>query len=223
MTWVAVLVPCMLNYTDSVYSFAIAGFTYALWSSCEVDPPNSSCTDALSFTLPGTGQQSCISERLYGCGKSNFDAIQDALAGEQGCESVIQHQRDFCSRDEASETPCIEAFQAIADEEVMTTASLIQTNCTEKETCSPDCKGHLETFVGSFPQCCLNPMFNSTYATISGANNLAPFLKDNTLHQRCGVETPPLTCPTSGSLPFKGSTFALLLPLIIAVFRSKLM
>ena len=207
----------IVNTTWSAFSFALSGFSYDLWSTCEVDPPNSSCSDPLPFTVPTTPQQSnCRPEEFLGCMPSTQDAVRETIAGESACESIEQYFSDLCSRDIASNTFCIDA---IFTTDITTLTNAIQTTCdTATQTCSTDCKMSLNQFVDTHPGCCANAIYNSTYAMAIGLNHLAPFLRDNSLFQVCDVDTPPMSCSVSAGLPLKGSMFVALL----ALFANKM-
>lgn len=217
----------IVNKTWSAFTFALSGFAFDLWSRCDVDLPDSNCTNPLPFTLPSVQQQSnCRPEEFLGCMPSTQAAIQDTflMTREPGCESVVHYYEDLCSRDEASGTLCIDT---ILTTDITTAINQIQTSCAtvRAEACTSDCKVHLEQFTGTHPGCCVNSLFNSTYASVIGVNRLTPFLEDDTLFRACGVETPPLSCAdTSTSLgpPLKGCINTLLLSLTLALFVSRM-
>ena len=209
----------VVNDTASVYSFASSAFTYDLWSRCDVDPPSSTCSGSLSFTLPGSRQPSCTdSAQDIGCSQQSMDYTVDFINEEPSCANILQYHRDVCSRRDNGDY-CINTIE----NDFIAFVNPILAECGPSllaQTCSSDCKDVLGRFVDQ-RGCCVNAIFNSTYTVVSGFNFVSPVLANNMLFQLCEVEPPPLTC---GSLPFRVSAFTLLIPLIIAtVFGRKMM
>lgn len=213
-----------VNSTNSIFGqILVQAFSYGLWSRCGVSPPNSTCTDALPYTLPGAVQTSCNVREAIGCSQAAQDALvrvvsQTALSG---CDVLVDYDNGVCSQRPGAARLCFETI----DQDTTTYVTPIQTSCATAvatQTCSSACKGTLESFVAN-RGCCVNTVYNSTYARGSGLNFTASLLEDYRLFEVCEVEAPPLTC-ASGSMPFKMSTVALFLPLIITmVFGKKLM
>ena len=211
------------NFTGSAYEYLRPGLTYALWSSCGVEPITSTCTGMRTFTLPTNPQQTCsYSEQLtrqleLTCTPSNLDRLR-SFAVTNGCESFKQFAMDVCSLD-ANGTFCLATNNRAADY-LRFIAPLLINNCTgnRTESCSPVCKGLFEEFRNS-RGCCLNALYNSTFTVATAQNyTTSPLFADQSLFNTCNVEVPPLTCELpSGSLSLKGFTFMLLLPLVVYI------
>lgn len=187
---------------------------YTLWSSCDVDLPNSTCDGALSFTLPATPLRTCNADELDACREVDQSVIQNAVP--EGCEAIIDYNMARCSHLDAS--PDGLCFAGLDTDTAVTIPALLSiTNCGAAaftQTCSESCKESLENFVES-RGCCVNTLYNSTFSTVTGLSSLITTFQNTALFDLCDVEPPPLTC-TDGSLPLKSFALMMLLPLIVA-------
>ena len=191
--------------------------SYALWSSCGMEPPNRTCPGELPFTLPSTPLQTCTFDDLEACRESDFDEIRKSIAGEPSCGAVLQYNIDKCSRrDESKEgTACLLELGA----DTLVTLPSLESDCgvallPQSTQCFGDCRESLEEFATS-RGCCINSLYNSTYSVVTGFNYTISYFQNTRLFNLCGVDRPPLTCD-SGSLPLKGFTLMMLLSLVLA-------
>ena len=201
---------------NSFYEISLPAFSYPLWTRCGVALPDSNCTGEIPYTLPSSPlqQEGCTSSDFAGCNNPDFLApFYETVEADPTCQSILDYFLDVCSVDEDG-AACANTDIGV---EIVTVLIPLGTSCAtaaSTQSCSDDCKQRLQGFVDA-RGCCANAIYNSTYGQISGLNDSAPFLADNTLFDLCGVEPPPLSCPSaSGSLPFKASFIMLLLPLV---------
>ena len=212
------------NFTGSGYEYYRPALSYALWSSCGIEPITSTCTGMRPFTLPTNPQQTCsFSQRLtreleLTCTPSNLDSLRSLLGSTDGCESYMQFVMSACSLD-ANGTFCLAMNNQTADYNRFI-FPLLMNDCVSNRTqsCSPVCKGLLEGFQNT-RGCCVNALYNSTFTVATAQNyTTSPLFADEGLFNRCNVEPPPLTCELpSGSLSLKAFIFMLLLPPIVYI------
>ena len=215
----------IFNITDGLYSsFGIPAFSYALWSSCGVEPPDIMCEGTLDFILPSTPEQEqCDFSEISGCNPTDLDTIRKTVADDPGCDTYLDYFMDLCSFDEERGTYCAEGNRIPSDTAMFLTP--ITTTCSQAkltQMCSSECRQLLESFIEN-RGCCANTIYNSTYATATGVDMIAQFLDDSTLFELCGVDAPPLTCTSkSGSLPLPLKCTLLILVIIALLFGSKM-
>jgi hypothetical protein len=193
---------------------------YSLWSNCSVEPPNSTCNGELPFTLPATPTQTCTFDDYEACREGDFNTLRTSLTGQPAsCDVVVQYNLDRCSR---MPRPGSEACILGLGTDTLTppTENGIQAigyNCFLTRilgSCSSSCRDSLQTFAEN-RGCCVNTLYNSTYALASGLNYSIPYFQDTVLFDLCDIDAPPLEC--GGSLPLKGFALMMLLPLIVAL------
>ena len=192
-----------------------------LWSICDLEPPNSACVGELPFTLPTTPLQECTSDEIYLCREADINEFRNSITGEPAsCEVVLQASLDRCSHKDASDDGfCTDELGFDAALRIPSLASDCGVAIPGRtpSACSSTCRESLEEFADR-RGCCINTLYNSTYSVVTGLNYTITIFQDSTLFNLCDVDTPPLTCTESdGSLPLKGFTLMMLLPLIIVL------
>lgn len=201
---------CCINafYNNSqIYALVGPVLSYSLWSSCNVDPPSSTCEGAQPFTLPNSPQQTCTYTENAGCRDDDIDEIREFVMGEPSCELYLQYNIEACSLDANSEACALGLGTDIVS------LSTVSGNCNEAQSCSSVCQESLQDFVNR-RGCCVNTIYNSTFGQATGLNASAPFFQDRSIFELCGIELPSIAQCTSGSLPLRDFTFMMFLLLI---------
>ena len=213
---------CCVNtfFNNTLILGAIFGdvLNNSLWADCNVPLPSATCDGELPFTLPDTPSETCTFDEYEACREGDFNVLKASLAGEPAsCDVVVQYNLDRCSRMPESDDACLLGLGT----DTLTPQDGIQAiayNCyfaRATESCSSSCRDSLQTFTES-RGCCINTLYNSTYALASGLNFTIPYFQDTVLFDLCEIDAPPLTCE-SGSLPLKAFALTMLLPLIVAL------
>ena len=209
---------CCTNafFNNTLYAFLAPVLSYDLWSSCDVDQPNSTCDGALPYTIPANPIRTCTPDELNACRVGDQAVIQNAAPA--GCEAIIDYNRARCAHFDSSEDGLC-SLDLLDD--FAGPITTIGTNCATAvatQSCSSSCKTSLQNFVDS-RGCCVNTLFNSTSTIVTGLSALpaVQVIQNSMLFNVCSVEPPPLMCPpiTDGSLPLKSFSLMTLLSVII--------
>ena len=207
----------IFNYTDSPYAHLAPIFSYSLWSRCglETVPTDCGTEGTIPYTLSNSQTVRCNSTQVVSritednCQRLNISQLESELSPE--CRNIsVQYFMDVCSRS-PSGAYCI----TLVASDFTNYVTPIAANCSNRQNCNPSCRS-LVSSLQSTRGCCINSLYNGTYAVAFGINYTYSILADPNLFSSCGVETPPLTCPSRGKNQ-QLETSLLFLPLIICI------
>ena len=190
----------LFNYTGNPYAYLAPLFSYHLWSKCGLQSVPTDCgtEGRLLYTLTNSQTVTCNSTQVLSritaavCQGFNLTLFRSGLPDIPECGNVfVPFFTDLCSRD-PSGAYCVTSVT----NDFTNYVTPITTNCNDRRNCSPSCRS-LVSSLRSTRGCCINSVYNGTYAVAFGLNYTYSMLADSNLFSSCDVESPPLTCPSS--------------------------
>ena len=181
-------------------------FTYALWSTCSVEPVTEECSPSTVNLRQRSGRPctevAYIEQTLsIWCTRRFVEPVLEKLAATPGCELTLQSTLktlELCAVNEEGQF-CILKHPVLFDHDQYQNVSDI---CDDVETCEPACNEALQSLNNTFG-CCINYFYNDSLT-----GNLMPIANwlSFDFWTQCNLTTPGF-CETRFSSAFQTKEF----------------
>lgn len=144
---ISVNLGCCFNtfFNNTVYSALFDPvLSYALWSECRVELPNSTCDDALPYSLPTTPLQTCTFYETAACRESDMNLIRNSIA--EDCQVIQQYSLNRCSRKDGTGDACLQGLGTDIAQFIQRITSVCG-SAWLNGSCSNECRDTLQNFI----------------------------------------------------------------------------
>ena len=198
----------VFNRSDTEYMQYLGLFRSNVWSLCRVGTVPQTCTAGNTLSYTYTPQRTCNHTELQNtlledyCITTRQTQIQNSIRGMSSCNPYTEYYNSVCSVD-SSNRYCISLGNLTYIQQAYIDPMIRACFSGNALNCSSSCVASLTTFKNEYG-CCVNVLFNSTYAEVHNVYLNTP-IRFGFVYPTCGIEPPPLTCTVRIIAPGGGS------------------